>query len=288
MESKVNRPLLVTGSYGQLGRAVLAAARARAIPVEGRDMDTVDITDPEAVAAWITGVNPRAIINCAAYTAVDDCEEHESEALAVNATAVGHLARAGNATGSTLIQISTDYVFDGSSTRPYREDDPVAPTSAYGRTKLLGEREAQTADRHLIVRTAWLYGLGGRHFVGAIQRQIDAGNRRLRVVADQIGSPTFCDDLAAAILDLTATEASGVVHAVNDGLTSWHGFAAEIVRLAEADAEVIPVSTEEFPRPAPRPAFSGLDTSRLQRLIGRPMPTWQDALARYLEAACAS
>jgi len=288
MESTTDRPLLVTGSHGQLGRAVLAAARARAIPADGRDVDTIDISDPVAVDAWVAESRPRAIVNCAAYTAVDECEKHEEAAVAVNATAVGHLARAVNRTGSTLIHVSTDYVFDGTASRPYREDDPVSPTSAYGRTKLLGEGEARTADRHLIVRTAWLYGLGGRHFVGAIQRQIETGNRHLRVVADQIGSPTFADDLAAAILDLMAADSTGVVHAVNTGSTSWHGFAAEIVRLLGADVEVVPVSTEEFPRPARRPAYSVLDTTRLGRLIGRTMPSWQDALARYLEAACAS
>ncbi len=282
-----SRPLLVTGSYGQLGKAVLAEAESRGIPAEGRDLDTLDITDRAAVAKWAETARPRAIVNCAAYTAVDDCEEHEILAMAVNATAVDHLADACNATDSTLIQISTDYVFDGTASRPYREDDAVAPAGAYGRTKLLGEQSARTSDRHLIVRTAWLYGLGGRHFVGAICGQIEGGNTQLRVVADQLGSPTFCDDLAAAVLDLSAREATGVVHAVNTGVTSWHGFATEIVHQLGAEVEVVPVSTEEFPRPAVRPAYSVLDTSRLERLIDRGMPGWQTALERYLEAACA-
>lgn len=285
MEPGIN--VLVTGSYGQLGRAVLAEAGARAIPADGRDMDTIDITDRRAVTSWITEIRPRVVVNCAAYTAVDECEEHESLATAVNATAVGHLADACNATDSALIQVSTDYVFDGTASRPYREDDAVAPAGAYGRTKLLGEQSARTADRHLIVRTAWLYGLGGRHFVDAISRQIQGGSKQLRVVADQHGSPTFCDDLAAAVLDLVAREATGVVHAVNTGVTSWHGFAAEIVRQLGAEVEVVPVSTEEFPRPAVRPAYSVLDTSRLEDLIGRGMPGWQRALERYLEASCA-
>jgi len=287
MESTVKHPLLVTGSYGQLGRAVLAEAAARGIPAEGRDLDTLDITDRGVVASWVEAARPRAIVNCAAYTAVDDCEEHEATARAVNATAVGHLADACNTTGSTLIQISTDYVFDGTANKPYREDDPVAPTGAYGRTKLLGEQSARTADHHLIIRTAWLYGLGGHHFVDAIRGQIEGGKTRLRVVADQHGSPTFCDDLAAAVLDLAAAEVAGVVHAVNTGITSWHGFAAEIVRQLRAEVEVVPVSTDEFPRPAPRPAYSALDTTRLGQLIGRGMPPWQAALERYLEASCA-
>jgi dTDP-4-dehydrorhamnose reductase len=225
------------------------------------------------------------VVNCAAYTAVDDCETHEAEARAVNADAVEHLARGCDAVGAVLVQVSTDYVFDGAGSRPYREDDPVAPVSAYGRTKLLGERAAARAAEHLIVRTAWLYGRGGRHFVDAICGQIEGGTDPLRVVGDQRGSPTFCTDLAAAILDLVEVEARGIVHAVNRGATTWHGFAREVVRLLGAGVEVVPVATDAFPRPAQRPAYSVLDTTRLDRLLGRSMPTWQDALARYLEAS---
>ena len=277
--------LLVTGSYGQLGRSVLAAAAARSLAVEGRDVDSLDITDRHVVTAWVTDARPEAVINCAAYTAVDDCETHEAEALAVNATAVHHLADACTQVGAALIQVSTDYVFDGSRSRPYREDDPVAPSTAYGRTKLRGEQAARTARDHLIVRTAWLYGHGGRHFVGAIREQIDKGSDELRVVADQQGSPTFCDDLAFAILDLVASGARGTVHAVNSGITTWHGFAEEIARLLNANVTIIPVTTAEFPRPASRPAFSALDTTRLEGLLGQTMPSWQDALKRYLEAS---
>jgi len=284
----MHRPLLVTGSYGQLGRAVVAAAAGRGMTVEGRDLDTLDITDGAAVGRWIGASRPRAVVNCAAYTAVDDCETHEADATMINATAVGHLADACNDVGAALIQISTDYVFDGNGSRPYREDDAVAPASAYGRTKLLGERAARSAAHHLIIRTAWLYGHGGHHFVGAIRRQIDDGRRCLRVVADQIGSPTFCGDLAVALIDLIGADASGTVHAVNDGATSWHGFATEIARALGADVEVVPVSTDEFPRPAPRPAYSVLDTGRLASLTGRRLPPWQDALARYLEESCES
>jgi dTDP-4-dehydrorhamnose reductase len=287
MESP-GQPLVVAGSHGQLGRAVLAAASERGLAAEGRDIDSIDITDAVSVSTWLETLRPWAVINCAAYTAVDDCEQHEAEARAVNATAVGHLADACNRIEAALIHVSTDYVFDGRGSRPYREDDPPEPASAYGRTKLLGERRAAAAHRHLVVRTAWLYGHGGRHFVGAIRNQIEAGNRQLRVVADQLGCPTFSDDLAAAILDLAALDARGIVHAVNSGVTSWHGFAVEIAHLLGADVEVLPVTTDEFPRPAPRPAYSVLDTARLAALLGRPMPSWQDALARYLEAACAS
>jgi dTDP-4-dehydrorhamnose reductase len=188
--------------------------------------------------------------------------------------------------GALLIQLSTDYVFAGDGSRPYTETDPVAPASAYGRSKLEGERLARTAHRHLIVRTAWLYGHGGANFVEAIRRQIEGGATALRVVADQVGSPTFCDDLAEALLDLVDADARGVVHAVNSGSTSWHGFAVEIARRLGAEVVVRAVTTADYPRPARRPANSVLDTSRLAAAIGRHLPVWQDALARYLGVRC--
>jgi dTDP-4-dehydrorhamnose reductase len=278
---------LITGVYGQLGRALEAAAHRRGVEVEGHDLDTLDITDLRAVEAIVAELRPRAVINCAAYTAVDDCESDEHAAAAVNGSGVEHLAAACNVVGARLLQISTDYVFDGQAKRPYTETDPVGPTGAYGRSKLLGEEAARKADRHLIVRTAWLYGRGGRNFVEAIRRQLVDGADSLRVVADQIGSPTFCDDLAEALLDLEQRDAEGVVHAVNAGTTSWHGFAAEIARLLGFEVEVRAVSTSDYPRPAPRPAYSVLDTRRLRALIGHDLPPWQDALARYLEVPCA-
>lgn len=275
---------LVTGAHGQLGRALTAACSERSIPCEGRDIDTLDICDPAAVRRWIVETRPTVVVNTAASTAVDDCEEHEDRATAVNGTAVGHLASACNEVDALLIQISTDYVFPGTADRPYDEEDPVAPKSAYGRSKLLGEELARSANRSLVLRTAWLYGRGGRNFVEAIRAQIDAGAGTLKVVADQRGCPTFCDDLAAAVLDLAASGATGTMHAVNSGNTTWYGFAIEIARLLGAEVSVLPVATGEFPRPAPRPAYSVLDITRLETSLGREMPPWQDGLRRYLEA----
>jgi dTDP-4-dehydrorhamnose reductase len=280
--------LLITGVYGQLGRALETLARQRGLTVAGHDLDTLDIGDRSAVAALVAKLEPRTLINCAAFTAVDACETDEAAATAVNGTAVGHLAAACNAAGALLVQLSTDYVFAGDGARPYTESVPVAPASAYGRSKLEGERLARTADRHLIVRTAWLYGHGGSNFVEAIRRQIDGGASSLRVVADQVGSPTFCDDLAEALLDLVDANATSVVHAVNSGSTSWHGFAVEIARLLRAEVTVHAVTTADYPRPARRPAYSVLDTSRLATLIGRRLPSWQEALARYLGVPCGS
>ena len=276
--------VLVIGVHGQLGRSVADAARRLGMTVVGHDLDTLDIRDPEAVLAVVQDTRPSVLVNCAAFTAVDDCETDEDTALAVNGTAVGHLATACEAFDTRLIHLSTDYVFDGTGRRPYREDDPVAPATAYGRTKLEGERQARTIPDHLVVRTAWLFGHGGRHFVDAIRTQIEGGAGSLRVVADQVGSPTFCDDLADALLGLCATPATGVVHVVNSGQVSWHGFAQEIARLLESDVAVDPVMTADYPRPAPRPAYSVLDSSRLAGLLGRRMPPWEDALARYLGA----
>jgi dTDP-4-dehydrorhamnose reductase len=218
-------------------------------------------------------------------TAVDDCESDEDAAMSINGEAVGHLAGACNAAGALLIQVSTDYVFSGDARRPYVEDDPVAPRSAYGRSKLRGEELARTADRHLILRTAWLYGHGGRNFVETMRGLIASGRESLRVVDDQLGCPTFCDDLSRVILELVEAGIVGTLHAVNSGHTSWHGFSVEIARLLGSSIPVLPVSTSEYPRPAPRPAYSVLDTSRLETALSRPMPHWKDGLQRYMEAS---
>lgn len=283
MAGRTSQKTLITGAHGQLGRALTAACAARGIEHEGRDIDTLDICDARAVRRWIVDAHPSVVVNTAAFTAVDACEDNEELATAVNGSAVGHLAAACNEVGAMLIQISTDYVFPGDADRPYGEEDAVAPASAYGRSKLSGEELARTADHHLVVRTAWLYGRGGRNFVEAIRTQIDAGAPSLKVVADQRGCPTFCDDLADAVLDLAAAGSTGTLHAVNAGSTTWHGFAVEIGRLLGSAVTVVPVATSEVPRPAPRPPYSVLDTTRLEAALGRPMPPWQDGLRRYLE-----
>jgi dTDP-4-dehydrorhamnose reductase len=280
--------ILITGVHGQLGRALATACEDRGLKHEGRDIDTLDISNSSAVDDWILAAQPAAVVNCAAFTAVDDCESNEGLALAVNGTAVGYLAAACNRVGARLIQISTDYVFAGDADRPYTEDDPVAPASAYGRTKLRGEEHAQGAEQHLVVRTAWLFGHGGRNFVEAIRAQINGGATTLKVVADQRGCPTYCGDLATAVLDLVDADAEGIVHTVNAGDTTWHGLAVAIAERLGADVEILPVATEEFPRPAHRPAYSILDMTRVETILDRPMPRWQDALARYLEHPCES
>ena len=273
--------LLVTGSRGQLGRALQQAAPAHGHEFLGYDLPELDITDPSAVQAAVDAVRPDVVINCAAFTEVDAAEKQEAAALAVNGTAVTNVARAAEFAGALLLQLSTDYVFDGKLDRPYREGDAPKPVSVYGRTKLAGERATELARRHLIVRTAWLFGEGA-NFVAAIRRQLDAGTKTLRVVNDQRGCPTYTVDLADALLRLLASGTMGVVHAVNAGSATWFEFAQEIVRRLGSDVEVVPISTAEAARQAPRPVVSVLDTSELQRILGSDLPPWQDALARYL------
>ncbi len=279
--------ILITGNHGQLGRAIQRLGAARRLSVSGSDIDTLDITSAAQVEEWVGAYKPRTLINCAAFTAVDDCEEQEALAEAINGTAVGHLAAACRRHKTRLIHVSTDYVFNGTGSQPYLESDELGPASAYGRTKLIGEEMAAQAPGHLIVRTAWLYGRGGRNFVEAIRGQIEGGAEELRVVADQRGCPTFCDDLATAMLDLAESDAEGVVHVVNSGETTWYGFASEVARILGSSIPILPVGTEAYPRPAPRPAYSVLDINRLHTILGRPMPSWQDALARYMDDSCA-
>jgi dTDP-4-dehydrorhamnose reductase len=273
--------LLVTGCLGQLGRALRRAAAERGHEFAGYDLPELDITDAAAVQGAVGAVKPNVVINCAAFTDVDAAEQQEAVARAVNATAVANVARAADSVGATLVQISTDYVFDGRSQRAYHEDDPPNPLSAYGRTKLAGEGAAGTAQRTLIVRTAWLFG-EGHNFVASIKRQLDAGTKVLRVVADQRGSPTYAQDLAGALLGLVEADTIGVVHAVNEGAATWFDFAREIVHRLGSGAEVEPITTAEAARPAPRPANSVLDTSKLRTVLGSDLPPWQDALARHL------
>jgi dTDP-4-dehydrorhamnose reductase len=273
--------LLVTGCLGQLGRALRRAAAERGHEFAGYDLPELDITDATAVQGAVGAVKPNVVINCAAFTDVDAAEQQEAVARAVNATAVANVARAADSVGATLVQISTDYVFDGRSQRAYHEDDPPNPLSAYGRTKLAGEGAAGTAQRTLIVRTAWLFG-EGHNFVASIKRQLDAGTKVLRVVADQRGSPTYAQDLAGALLGLVEADTIGVVHAVNEGAATWFDFAREIVHRLGSGAEVEPITTAEAARPAPRPANSVLDTSKLRTVLGSDLPPWQDALARHL------
>jgi len=277
---------LVTGAAGMLGSDVTFALQERGEEVIALPRSELDLSDRAGLQETIERIRPDIIVNCAAYTRVDDAETDEAVATAVNGTAVMALAEAANRGGALLTQVSTDFVFDGGSRHPYEVDDTPAPLSAYGRSKLLGEQAASTARKSLIVRAAWLFGVRGPNFVEAIRNQVRKGTNPLRVVDDQRGRPTYTPHLAAAIIELSllahqAAEAQGIVHYADRDECSWFDFAREIVTLSGSATMVKPVSTAEFVRPAPRPAYSVLSTRRYEELTGSQPQSWRDGLREY-------
>lgn len=296
--------ILLLGANGQVGTEcrrslttqgeVIAATREGRL-ADGSPCEVADFGAPDSLAVLVSRVAPDIVVNAAAYTAVDRAESEREAAWRINADAPAALANACAARDALLVHYSTDYVFDGSATRPYREDDPTAPLGVYGESKLAGEQAIQRSGcRHIIFRTAWVYGLHGHNFLRTMLR-LGAERDELRVVADQVGTPTP----AALIADCTAralacgTDASGVWHLTATGATSWHGFATEIMRsavqagLLERAPRVAPITTAEYPTPARRPAYSCLDTSSLTRDFGIALPEWRDTLASILAARSA-
>ena len=267
---------LVAGAYGMLGQDLVDRLRARGDHVTGVDRDTVDITDEDAVRQAVLGHD--VVVNCAAWTAVDDAETHEAAAFAVNATGPQILARAASAAGARMVQISTDYVFDGVAVDPYAEDAVAAPRTAYGRTKLAGEWAVRAeAPDHLIVRTAWLYGARGACFPRTIAR-LAAERGGLDVIADQVGQPTWTGDLADLVIRLVeAGVPSGRYHGTSAGRTTWHGFAQAAVAAAGMDPAIVRETTsEDYVRPAPRPSFSVLGHDALTAVGVEPIGDWRE------------
>ncbi|HEX9458407.1 MAG TPA: dTDP-4-dehydrorhamnose reductase [Thermoanaerobaculia bacterium] len=278
---------LVTGAGGMVGRDLCAALETREEHVAAVTKTDLDITDAPAVRDLIRRAMPDVIVNCAAYTKVDDAEANEHLATAINGSAVEFLADAANDVDALLVQISTDFVFDGSKRTPYQVNDPTAPLSAYGRSKLIGEQAASLAQKHVILRTAWLFGVHGPNFVEAIRNQIRKGTNPLRVVHDQRGRPTYTPHLADAIVGVARlahadADARGILHYADSPECTWFDFARAIVARAGADTTVIPVTSSEFPRPAIRPAYSVLSTERYERIIGVHSESWEEGLREYL------
>ncbi|MCZ7584200.1 MAG: dTDP-4-dehydrorhamnose reductase [Deltaproteobacteria bacterium] len=277
--------LLVTGSAGMLGRAAVRAAAARGHDVAQWDMGEGDLAEEEVAAAAVAGAMPDAVLNCAAFTDVEGCED-PANAEAVrrgNVDLPKYLARACARRDTLIVHVSTDYVFDGTKAGAYVEDDPVAPASAYGRSKLDGERAvvSEAPTTHLILRTAWLYGAGGKNFVDTIRRKLDE-EAPLRVVNDQHGCPTYAADLATAMIAAAEHGLTGLYHSVNAGTTTWYGLARKIAELtARADHPIEPCSSADYPVKAKRPANSVLSREKLARhgIVFRP---WEAALADYL------
>lgn len=270
--------ILVVGAKGMLGQDLMTLLGAEA---RGVDIEDIDITSMESVQKVLVTLKPRVVINAAAYTDVDGCESNQELAMQVNGEGVAHLALISKEIGAKLVQISTDYVFDGGKGSPYLEDDPPRPLSVYGESKLAGEMNACFNPDHLIVRTQWLYGLHGKNFVETMLR-LAAEKKELSVVDDQIGSPTWTVDLSLAIKSLIDKGCSGTYHAANGGFCSWNEFARAIFAEAGMGITVNPMSTAELGRPAPRPLYSTLDCGKLNRDAGFQPQPWQEALKNYL------
>jgi dTDP-4-dehydrorhamnose reductase len=268
-----------------LAHDVLLAGERAGHELYGVDLPEVDITDPASVRAAIADAAPGAILNLAAWTDVDGAESHRAEAFAVNGEGAGNVARAAAAGDAAIpvIHVSTDYVFDGGARRPraYTESDPAGPASVYGQSKLEGERQVLAASPlHTVARSSWLFGVAGRNFVETMLTLAES-REAVQVVDDQVGCPTWTGHLAPALIGLAEREVRGLVHLAGAGRVSWNGFAREIFRQAERPCRVEPASTAELARPAPRPAFSAIESERPDVL---PLPPWQEGLAGYLAA----
>jgi dTDP-4-dehydrorhamnose reductase len=271
--------ILITGAGGMLGLDVQRAAEDAGHETVALTRAQLDITDPVAVSDTVHRAGPDAVINCAAWTDVDGAESRLEDATAVNGAGAGNVAAAAASAGAWLVHVSTDYVFNGTKPAPYVESDAVDPVSAYGRSKLDGERSVAAAapEGHTIVRTAWLFGAGGRCFPKTILRAA-AQRPELTVVADQIGCPTFTGHLAPALVAVAAQRAHGVLHVAGGGQCSWYEFASAIVNAGGIDCPIRPVSTDEYPMVAQRPANSVLVSER-----GAPvLPDWRAGLAKFM------
>jgi dTDP-4-dehydrorhamnose reductase len=271
--------LLVTGAGGVLGRDVALAANNAGHIVAALSRTELDVTDAEAVTARFERDRPDVVINCAAWTDVDGAEEAEERAMAVNGTGAGNVSAAAALVGAKIVYVSTDYVFDGQKDQPYVEVDEPAPQSAYGRTKLAGEEATAAANRrHFVVRSSWLFGIGGPNFVETML-QLAADHGEVLVVRDQVGSPTYTWHLASGLVRLIEGSAYGVHHMAAEGACSWYDFAREIFDQAKVECNVLSATTDMLSRPAPRPAFSALATQREAPIL---LPDWRDGLAGYL------
>jgi dTDP-4-dehydrorhamnose reductase len=273
---------LVTGAGGMLGRALIPALTAAGHEAVGLKRGDADVTRLDALRHPLKALRPDWIFHLAAFTRVDECESRVDHAHLVNGLGARNVAQAAADAGAAVIALSTDYVFPGDATRPYREYDAVGPRSVYGASKLAGEEAVREVNpRHIIVRSAWLYGRGGTNFVDSVLARARKGEP-LAVVDDQRGSPTWTEDLGSVLVELMERGVTGTYHATNAGDCTWHEFAGEICGQVGARVEVARRSSADLARPAKRPAYSVLDTGQLRQALGHELPHWRDALARYV------
>jgi len=274
--------ILVTGAAGMLGQDVVAEFQSRQCKVIVKDHSSLDITNLEHVYQVIDHYKPVIVVNCAAYTNVDKAESESQKAYLINGLGPRNLALACNKNKAVLVQISTDYVFDGRQNRPFGVYDPTNPVNVYGASKLWGETAVREILKSFyIIRTSWLFGLNGKNFVDTMLLLGQSG-RTIKVVDDQFGCPTFTEDLARAIADLVETDCYGTYHITNQNSTTWFGFAENIFEKCNSSIKLIACNTEEMNRPAQRPGFSVLEPFPLKETIGYLLPGWDDALSRYL------
>lgn len=281
------KKILVTGAKGQLGSELSEITRNyQEFDFEFHDIETLDLTDFDSVNRHISMSSPHYVINCAAYTAVDKAEEEQHSAYLLNEYVPANLADVCKKTGSKLIHISTDYVFDGKNYKPYTEEDITNPQSVYGKSKLNGEQKIMADTEAIIIRTSWLYSRFGKNF---LQTMLRLGNEKdnIKVVFDQVGSPTNARDLAMALMELIAYAENhsflpGIYHFSNEGVCSWYDFAHAIIRFKKMKACVLPITTSEYPLPAPRPHYSVLDKKKIRQAFGINIPHWQDSLLDLL------
>lgn len=275
--------ILVTGANGQLGYDVIKELDKLGIPCKGVGSQDFDITDEVATVAYITQLAPKAVIHCAAYTAVDRAEEESELCTAVNVAGTAHIARACLAVGAKMMYISTDYVFPGVGERPYDVTDEPAPKNVYGLTKWQGEQVVQSLlEQYFIVRISWVFGHNGNNFVKTMLR-LGVEKNELNVVADQIGSPTYTVDLASLLCRMIHTEKYGIYHATNEGFCSWADFATAIMQYAQLPCHINAIATSEYPSKAIRPLNSRLSKDSLIENGFRKLSRWEDALLRYLK-----
>ena len=274
--------ILVTGANGQLGKDVAACLIKKGHEVVCAHKEDCDITDASAVEAFFESTRPEAVVHCAAYTAVDRAETDRDACFNVNVNGSANVAKAAEKCAAKCICISTDYVFDGSGDAPFETDSAKGPLNWYGETKLGGENAVlENCSRAFVVRISWVFGTGGGNFVKTILR-LCGENDEITVVDDQVGSPTFTEDLAELLSEMVLTEKYGVYHATNEGFCSWYEFAAEIIKQTGSPCRVRPVKSEEYPRPAQRPLNSRLSKRSLDENGFARLPAWQDALAVFL------
>jgi len=279
--------ILVTGANGQLGSELRKISdRFHSFRFFFTDVADLDITNPEAVNDFFKKNKIQIVVNCAAYTAVDKAESEESAATLINATAVGYLAQACNKANATLIHVSTDYVFDGCTWKPYKEDHFRAPASAYGRSKVLGEDAALTAHKSVVIRISWLYSSFGNNFVKTMLR-LGKERETLNVVYDQVGTPTYAADLAQVIMEIVKKAEqndlkTGIFNYSNEGVCSWYDFAREIMQLSGLKCIVRPIETKDYPTPAVRPHYSVLNKALIKKAYGIEIHHWKNSLKRCL------